>query len=232
MTEQTEKKLYELFEEHNANVKNPIEPEAVIKLVDAIKNTVEENSYNGKVHEFMATFKQQVNFAPIVPSNDLVKLRLNLLLEELCELAAACGSTAIANFIIAMDSHKTKLHALNTTPQFEDIKECLDAFVDLQYILSGGVHAFGLGNVFDAAFENVHESNMSKLCLNLDELEDTQDYYLKEKIATTFDEVNFKGITMYLVKRAEDGKVLKNVHYKKANFDKLLDPIIYGKTNL
>ena len=65
------------------------------------------------------------------------KLRINLLAEELDELKEALADN--------------------------DPIETLDALIDLQYVLDGAFLSFGMQNVKQAAFEEVHRSNMSKL---------------------------------------------------------------------
>ncbi len=44
-----------------------------------------------------------------------------------------------------------------------DIVETLDALIDLQYVLDGAFLSFGLHDVKEIAFAEVHRSNMSKL---------------------------------------------------------------------
>jgi predicted HAD superfamily Cof-like phosphohydrolase len=44
-----------------------------------------------------------------------------------------------------------------------DLVETLDALGDLRYVLDGTAVSFGLDQVFDDAFDEVHRSNMSKL---------------------------------------------------------------------
>lgn len=68
---------------------------------------------------------------------NIALLRLQLIQEELAELAAAF-----------LDG---------------DIVDALDATVDLRYVVDGTVLTLGLEPVFDEAFEEVHRSNMSKL---------------------------------------------------------------------
>lgn len=67
----------------------------------------------------------------------LALIRLQLIQEELAELAEA-----IIN---------------------KDIVEVLDALTDLDYVIAGTYHSFGLGHYKLAALAEVHSSNMSKL---------------------------------------------------------------------
>lgn len=64
-------------------------------------------------------------------------LRLQLIQEELSELAAAMAE--------------------------RDIVGCLDGLADLQYVIDGTTLALGLQGVFKEAFDEVHRSNMTKL---------------------------------------------------------------------
>lgn len=68
---------------------------------------------------------------------DILLLRLQLLQEELAELAEAMANG--------------------------DLVECLDALADQQYVLDGAILALGMQNIFLDAFKEVHRSNMTKL---------------------------------------------------------------------
>jgi len=71
------------------------------------------------------------------PRAGLLLLRLQLLQEELAELAQGMASG--------------------------DLRGCLDALADLRYVQDGTTLSLGLGTVFMDAFREVHRSNMSKL---------------------------------------------------------------------
>lgn len=146
--------------------------------------------------EFMTAFKQPVLDAPIIPSDDRCELRVKLIQEELNELS---------------DAIKAK-----------DIVEVADALGDLQYVLSGAVHEFGLGHRFSRIFDNIHNSNMSKICNSYDQAADTLKYYKNQGIEVESE--NLAGDT-YIIKRKEDGKVLKNMYYTPAT----LSSVVEGK---
>jgi predicted HAD superfamily Cof-like phosphohydrolase len=88
-----------------------------------------------KVEEFMMGFRQEVKTSPEFPDSNVVDLRIRLIAEELQELCEAVEK--------------------------EDIIEVADALADLLYVVYGAGHAFGID--LDECFEEVHESNMSKL---------------------------------------------------------------------
>ncbi|MBC6994714.1 nucleoside triphosphate pyrophosphohydrolase family protein [Neolewinella lacunae] len=144
------------------------------------------------VAEFHRTFHLPVLSTPQIPGPDRCRLRLNLLREELDELAAAIDA--------------------------QDIVEAADAFADLQYVLSGAILEFGLGEKFRALFEEVHRSNMSKTCATLAEAEATVAHYAAQGQQG---QIEASG-EVFLVYRTDDRKVLKNVHYSPANLPAVL----------
>ena len=80
------------------------------------------------------------------------------------------------------------------------------------YLLS--VH--GLLSKFPDAVDEVHNSNMSKLCDTLEDAEATKLYYSQSGVLTYHEEHNDK----FIVYR-KDGKVLKGINYFKPNLKKL-----------
>jgi predicted HAD superfamily Cof-like phosphohydrolase len=145
------------------------------------------------VAEFHTTFKHPILDSPTIPSENRSKLRVALLAEELKEL-----EVAILN---------------------KDIVEVADAFCDLQYVLSGAILEFGLGNKFKDLFEEVQRSNMSKACATEGEAKQTVDHY-KQKDGTEcyFKEEGGK----WLVYRTSDNKTIKSINYSPASLEKFL----------
>ena len=88
-----------------------------------------------KVKNFMETFGQEVKSRPSFSSDKINMLRYNLIKEELDE------------FKQALDNN--------------DLLEVADALTDILYVTYGAGHAFGIN--LDACFEEVQNSNMSKL---------------------------------------------------------------------
>ena len=87
------------------------------------------------VKKFMQTFGQEVRAKASFPNEKIIHLRLNLIEEELSELREAIDK--------------------------KDIKEVADALTDILYVTYGAGTAFGIN--LDKCFEEVHNSNMSKL---------------------------------------------------------------------
>lgn len=141
-----------------------------------------------QVAEFHKTFNAPILSNPEIPSQERCKLRVSLLQEELNELQQAINNN--------------------------DLIEIADALCDLQYVLSGAVLEFGLGEKFVELFDEVQRSNMSKACSSIQEALSTLSHY-KQKDGTEgyYKEVN----GMYIVYRNADNKVLKSINYSPAD---------------
>ena len=119
-----------------------------------------------QVKEFHKLYEVPIRDTPGMPSMQRALLRVKLLNEELEELADAIAT--------------------------HDVVEILDALTDLQYILDGSYLEFGMQDLKQKAFDEVHKSNLSKL-----------------------------GDDGKPVKR-EDGKVIKGPNYRPPNLAQFL----------
>jgi len=88
-----------------------------------------------EVKVFMETYGQEVKLIPNFPENKILKLRIDLIQEELDELKEAIDN--------------------------RDIVEVADALTDILYVTYGAGHSFGIN--LDDCFSEVQRSNMSKL---------------------------------------------------------------------
>jgi len=147
-----------------------------------------------QVAEFHRTFKHPIEKEPVIPTEKRCKLRVALIQEELNELEAAIND--------------------------KDIVEIADALCDIQYVLSGAVLEFGMGEKFKELFDEVQRSNMSKTCNSLKEAKETVAYYEKERKVECY----FKKTDgHYLVYRKDDNKTLKSVNYSPPALKSILD---------
>jgi predicted HAD superfamily Cof-like phosphohydrolase len=146
-----------------------------------------------QVAEFHRTFKHPVLDQPTIPAPERCELRVNLLAEELKELQEAIDQ--------------------------QDLTGIADALCDLQYVLSGAVLEFGLGEKFRALFDEVQRSNMSKACDSLEEAEATREYYLKRDGTESY--IQQDG-DHWLVFRTSDNKTLKSVNYSPPDLEGVL----------
>lgn len=147
-----------------------------------------------QVAEFHRTFKHPVEPRPLIPAPERCKLRVALLAEELRELEEAIAD--------------------------KDIVEIADALCDIQYVLSGAVLEFGLGDKFRRLFDEVQRSNMSKVCHTREEAEATVRHYETER-ATPCHFREEDGV--FLVYRNEDLKTLKSIYYSPADLKSILE---------
>ena len=119
-----------------------------------------------QVRDFHQAFKSPVLETPTIPDFSRVYLRQNLLVEEVNELGVASSKG--------------------------DIVEVMDAIIDSMYVLIGTAHEFGLAHLLEDCFDEVHQSNMSKLDKN--------------------------GNPVF----REDGKILKGENYFRPDLKKIL----------
>ena len=146
------------------------------------------------VGAFHSLFRVPVRAQPQIPAAERCRLRVDLLQEELNELKAAIDA--------------------------DDLVEVADALADLQYVLAGAVHEFGLASRFASLFNEVHRSNMSKACASLEEAEATVAHYARTKQVEARIEQTDAG---WLVYRVPDDKVLKSIAYSAPQIATILD---------
>lgn len=174
------------------------------------------NKYIETVREFHEVFNHPINEVNQEIPLNVRQLRVKLIFEELQELSVASDVTE--TFLSLCQEVINKKENIIDGDNVNKVEE-LDALCDLQYVLSGGIISLGHSQNFDKAFENVHDSNMSKMCSNMKEALDTIQFYVSEKGETESNmQIKPKG-TKYIVSRVSDNKILKNVYYKKTNLN-------------
>ncbi len=112
-----------------------------------------------------------------------------------------------------------ELDELREAIDAQDIVAVADALCDLQYVLSGAVLEFGLGEQFKALFDEVQRSNMSKACQTVEEAEATVAQYRNKGVDCYYTE----SAGTYLVFRNADRKTLKSVNYSPADLATILN---------
>ncbi len=146
-----------------------------------------------QVAEFHSTFQHPILSEPQIPSEDRCKLRVSLISEELEELKEAIAEN--------------------------DLVEVADALCDIQYVLSGAVLEFGLGEKFTTLFNEVQRSNMSKACETEEEAKKTVTFYKEQKDTDAYYE---ERDGKWLVYRVGDNKTLKSINYSPADLKNIL----------
>ncbi len=146
------------------------------------------------VAEFHKTFQHPILESPAIPDAKRCALRVSLIAEELKELEEAI--------------------------QQNDLVEVADALCDIQYVLAGAILEFGLKDKFNALFEEVQRSNMSKACRTLEEAEATVKHYKETKDVDSY----IKEVDgLFLVFRTADNKTLKSINYSPADLKSILE---------
>ena len=144
------------------------------------------------VAEFHELFDQPILSKPQIPELDRAKLRVSLMQEELDELNKAIDDW--------------------------NLLEVADALWDLEYVLMWSILEFGLWSYFGDVFEDIHSSNMSKLCDSIEQAEETIKRYKSNK----WWEYTYKERWNKFVILREDGKVIKSIYYKPIDITKIL----------
>ena len=165
-------------------------------------NVLAENNKTNfeKVVEFNQSFGVPVFTSPqtnvVVDNPSLTKLRLDLILEETQELQDAIKAN--------------------------DFTEMVDALSDILYVVYGAGASFGVD--LDKAFDIVHRSNMSKLCVSEEEAKQTVIWY-NENMLDTYDTPAYRKSDdgkYWVVFNESTGKILKSINYTPANFTSIL----------
>lgn len=134
------------------------------------------------VREFHRAFLVDCPKRPTIPSRDIAALRSSLIDEERLELFVA-----------------------------EKPAEALDAIADLLYVVHGAAAAYGFtGEQVEAAFREVHRSNMSKL-------------WTREEVDAGIGDNIARPVLgeMFVVTRP-DGKVVKSPSYSPARLKEIV----------
>jgi predicted HAD superfamily Cof-like phosphohydrolase len=146
-----------------------------------------------QVAEFHQTFQHPILKTPGIPDENRCKLRVALIAEELKELEVAILE--------------------------KDIVGVADALCDIQYVLSGAILEFGLGDKFKELFDEVQRSNMSKACNSEEEAKATVEHYRKKDGTECY---YVQKENKWLVYRSSDNKTIKSVGYSPADLDGIL----------
>ena len=171
----------------------------IIKIIIVIMSS----SNFEKVAEFHDSFglpnNSELQNNVFTENTKLTTLRWDLIKEEVDELREA------------MDTH--------------DMTETIEALTDILYVVYGAGVSFGID--LNRAFEIVHSSNMSKLCVDENEAQDTVLWY-KEQFKQgklPYDSPAYRRSDdekYWVVFNESTGKILKTINYTPADFKELL----------
>jgi predicted HAD superfamily Cof-like phosphohydrolase len=173
------------------------------------------------IKQFRSTFDLAVE-DPASLDDKSDTLHSSLIIEELTELAEADCKVEQADAIV--DSVYVLMGRL---VQLGDQK--VEDNLSISYLIDLLLHVASNRNIdFVTCWDEVHSSNMSKVCRNEQEYQETEAFYAKQGVELM---ATVKG-EFIIAKCAKDvelenktvrrGKVLKSVYYRPADLDKLV----------
>ncbi len=146
------------------------------------------------IEKFHRAFGAPVASEPCIPSEERLKLRCTLILEECLEFIEAAGfEVCVDNLTETLADGYTIQQRFNRRPASPNMIGMCDALKDIQVVTLGTEVEMGIQKVSEPMFNEVMASNMSKLGEN--------------------------GEPIY---RAEDGKILKGPNFFKPNLEQFL----------
>ena len=158
---------------------------------EAINKQLNMKKSVDQVLEFQNAFGHPVGESPQIPSAGENKFRKEFIKEELDELDEALEDG--------------------------DVVALADALGDIQYVLDGWFVTSGMHKHKDAIMTEIHRSNMTKACNNLDEVTATL-VVLAEKFPEeemVYEEREYLGKVIYVIYRKRDHKIMKSKYYSK-----------------
>lgn len=198
---------------------NLISPDVVKSLVSDLDTELGKSSVE-QVQEFHETMGLTVGTGVDYNiSQQDIKLRLNLIVEEVTELAIGLGEEDYYMKLLISTlnevSNKSEIDA-----ELYDPVDVLDALADIRYVVDGTAVTFGMHYVYEDAISEVHRSNMSKACKTEEEVEATIEAQNGHRSGYMIYKM---GLGPKVVKRKRDGKVIKSINYSPANLKQFIN---------
>lgn len=175
------------------------------------------------ITEFRNTFDLPVNTGIDVKAD---QLHTSLIVEEMTELAQADSKIEQADAIVdSVYVLMGRVVHVGTVSDGVQSSQTIAACTHIDILLTV---AENMGIDFLACWDDIHASNMSKVCNNEEEFEETKAFYAKSGIEVVGVPKNGKIVVkcskdhITPEKTVREGKVLKSVHYRPANLEPLL----------
>ena len=129
-------------------------------------------------------------------------------------------------YALYRDLIKEEVDELREAMDNHDMTETIDALTDILYVVYGAGVSFGID--LNRAFEIVHSSNMSKLCVSEEEAQDTVLWYKEQfkQDKLPYDSPAYRRSDdekYWVVFNESTGKILKSINYTPADFTELLE---------
>ena len=124
-----------------------------------------------------------------------------------------------AKYVSVMNKELNSLKRYINKEDFVKVSNSLVKILDYTYSLG-----CSLGIDLDRSFDIVHQSNMSKLCIDEAEAKATVNWY--DKNETRYDSPTYRPCLektgSYVIFNKSTGKILKSINYKPANFESMM----------
>ncbi len=112
--------------------------------------------------EFHRTFDVPILDVPTVPSDERVRLRASLIVEECLEFLEACFDQTNSVDAFRLAQSKQRLKELVVFGAIKvDLPEAADALADIAYVVEGANLEFGIDS--GPVLDEVHRANMAKV---------------------------------------------------------------------
>lgn len=128
----------------------------------------------------------------------------------------------LTELLSMIESIKDRINSLKFVQEL-DFSELARCIIDILSELMIVNRILGLENIYQEAFHEIHSSNMSKLCVSLDEVIDTiEGLELSTNLNGAYS-FNKLSETKYVVYRLSDKKIMKSINYRKPNLLQLFN---------
>lgn len=159
-----------------------------------------------KLEEFNDVFDIHYPKSPSIGDDKLRSLRHNLMHEEMSEYLEA--EEAYYDSINEDEDQKEELFLVDIA----------DSLGDQLYILIGTFVAHGMGDKVSDIFNEIHRSNMTKICASKEEAEETLKHHYKRKNEEGYiTNKSVGGKDFFICRRKGDGKIIKSINYSEPN---------------
>lgn len=122
---------------------------------------------------------------------------------------------------------RSEVEELEEAIDTQDLVATADALLDAEYFIHGTWVELGLADIKDKLFAEVHKSNMSKSCADIEEAQATIGKYKSQGIEGYIKEVNGRFICYNSI----TDKVLKSVNFKEPDLKRIIDNYINSRNN-
>jgi predicted HAD superfamily Cof-like phosphohydrolase len=177
-----------------------------------------------RISDWLLLAGKESSNKPTFPEDNKFQLALSLILEELFEAAESGSDEQYRNFLLSVKRYlDNKIMNYKKREREEgDLIELRDACADLRVVMGNLIHFAGINEQYEKDFNDVMDSNFSKFCTSQDEADKTVEAYANgthpnkngEKIKC----YHVKVGDYWIVKRVEDGKILKSINFKEVDF--------------